>query len=103
MEQCNDGGVEVVTLLSPGRGGDIEQLTVYQYFALCSFQAKWRENLDSLAGCGIIGTEHLFHLEIVWRLPGDLVFYRASHPGESSLENENGRWHGKSMHNARLC
>jgi hypothetical protein len=31
------------------------------------------------------------------------VFYRASHPGESSLENENGRWHGKSMRNARLC
>jgi hypothetical protein len=37
-----------------------------------------------------------FTLEIVWLQPGDFAFfYRASHPDESSLENKNGRGHGK--------
>jgi hypothetical protein len=37
-----------------------------------------------------------FTLEIVWLQPGDFAFfYWASHPDESSLENKNGRGHGK--------
>ena len=62
MQQCNGSGVEVVTLLSAGRGCDVEELAICQDAALSSIQAKGRKNLDSLAGCGIIGCEHLFDL-----------------------------------------
>ena len=54
------------------------------------------KDLDGLASCGIIRVEHLFHLEIDQRQLIGLVFYRASHPDESSLENENGRCLGKT-------
>ena len=61
MQQCNGSGVEVVTLLSAGRDCNVEELAVCQDAALGSIQTKGRKNLDSLAGCGIIGCEHLFH------------------------------------------
>jgi hypothetical protein len=60
-QQCNGSGVEVVTLLSAGRDCNVEELAVCQDAALGSIQAKGRKNLDSLAGCGIICCEHLFH------------------------------------------
>jgi hypothetical protein len=75
VQQCNDSGVQVVALLSSGGGGDIEQLTVRHDLALCGVEAEGRENLDSLAGCGIIGCEHLFVSEIIQLALGDLILF----------------------------
>jgi len=90
-QECNGGGVQVVPLLSAGGSGGVEQTPVHEHAALGGVQAEGREDLDGLAGCGIIGTHVLCTIDAV-QLPLDgVVLYRASHPGESSLENENGR------------
>ena len=60
--ECNGGGIQVVSLLSSGGGGDVEYFSIRQHLALGGVQAEGRGNLDSPAGCGIMRLEHLFHL-----------------------------------------
>ena len=62
MEQCNGGAVQVVSLLSSGGSGDIDNPVVYKDQALVCFEGKGGGNLDGFYGCGIISCEHLFHL-----------------------------------------
>ncbi len=77
MQECNDGRVQVVALLSAGRRGDIEQLPIRHDLALRRVQAEGCRNLDSLAGCGIIGTHVLCTIEAVQFELGGLTFLGA--------------------------
>ena len=47
-QQCNGGGVQVVSLLSAGGGGDVERLAVHDHQALVGLEGKGRGNLDGL-------------------------------------------------------
>ena len=50
-------------------------MTVHQNLTLGSAQAEGRGNLDSLAGCGIIGTHVLCTIETVQLELGGLTFF----------------------------
>jgi hypothetical protein len=89
-------------LLSSSGCSNVEQISICHDFPLCCVQTKRCGNLDGLAGCGIIGTHVRFTLEIDQLQLIGLIFYRASHPDESSLEKKTGAAMGNSQDNARF-
>jgi len=91
----NRGGVQVVPVLSPGGGGDIDEQAVHEDLALVRLQFEGCGNLDEHVFCGIIRADHFF-VPLTVQLPlGGHAFNRASHPGESSL------WKRKSRNDVR--
>lgn len=64
-------------------------------FRCAAFKRKGAEILTVLLVVVLLVVNISSTYEIVWLQPDDFAFYRASHPDESSLENENGRCHGK--------
>jgi hypothetical protein len=63
-------------------------------FRCAAFKRKGAEILTVLLVVVLLVMNISSTYEIVWLQPGDFAFYRASHPDESSLENENGRCYG---------
>ena len=99
------GGVQELPILPPGGGCNVQHVAIYQHLALCCVQAKWRRNLDSLAGCSIISSHVLYSRPSCFE-QGGLRFTGPLTPMSPRCdnfgENENGRCPGISRSSARF-
>lgn len=93
-------------MLSSGGCRNVEQLAICQDHALGCIKLEGRVNLDSLAGCGIIVCEHLFHFRNRPVAAGRFRFFVSGLSPRRVLaverESKTGAAMGKSQDSARF-